>query len=111
MYAFRLSSHFAYHLWWLGVPSSHLEVHDLLLAELPEGDAPGHEDGGRLGHAEHLPTEALEEAGNLQSVRVLCWIKKNENHNYLQIGREYLKIVAMITCSKLFCGCKICVTF
>ena len=42
-----------------------LKVHDLLLVELAEGDAAGHEDGGSLGHAEDLPAEVLEEGGQL----------------------------------------------
>ena len=44
---------------------SYLKVHDLLLVELAEGDAAGHEDGGRLGHAEDLPAEVLEKGGQL----------------------------------------------
>ena len=44
---------------------SYLKVHDLPLVELAEGDAAGHEDGGRLGHAEDLPAEVLEKGGQL----------------------------------------------
>ena len=35
----------------------------LFLVELAEGDAAGHEDGGRLRHPEHLPSKVLEEGG------------------------------------------------
>ncbi len=44
----------------------HLEIHDLLLAQLPEGDSARHKDGGRLGNAKHLPAKALEEVGDLR---------------------------------------------
>ena len=35
----------------------------LFFVELAEGDAAGHEDGGRLRHPEHLPSKVLEEGG------------------------------------------------
>ena len=37
----------------------------LLLIEFPEGNAPGHQDGGRLGDPEDLPAETLEEGGEV----------------------------------------------
>ena len=37
----------------------------LLLIEFPEGNAPGHQDGGRLGDPEDLPAETLEEGGEM----------------------------------------------
>ena len=51
---------------------AHLKVHDLLLAQLPEGDAPGHEDGGGLRHPEDLPAQVLEEGRQLGLARRLA---------------------------------------
>ena len=43
----------------------HLEVHDLLLVELSEGDPAGHEHRGCLGNAKHLSTRKKVETKSL----------------------------------------------
>jgi hypothetical protein len=57
-----------------------MRVEYLLLVELPEGDAAGHENGGGLRHAEHCAVRiAQPSALNLMNQTVRQWpVKRTE---------------------------------
>ena len=67
---------------------THLKIFHLFLVELPERDPSGHEDGGRLRYAEHLPAQVLKEGCQLGLAGGLAPTRTARQHQLVDTGRR-----------------------